>query len=436
MSASPLGRMLKDAAALERCSMSALTVLSTSKDPFRLDTPTGHRDGKWLADAIGELGLEDRTIHPRGFHYAVLNRPKPRGELYTNTDKDWEWLVRHPLKAARWLKYVPFDAITDHRNEEAITRLFNRRLIERYISGRLIIEGLPTADISDIEPRAWASGFTGVQPYKLVLFGEKSSLADVLEPIANYYSGDLYLMTGEISDTRLYQMAETGAQDPRPMIVFTFCDCDPAGWQMPISISRKLQALKAQYHPDLEFEVRRVTLTPDQVRRYALPSTPLKPKEQRADKWRHMMGTDQTEIDALASLRPDILREITHEALEPFFDHTLARRVAHARLDWQAEAQAILDNRIDADWLGEIRNAAAAALDTFRAEVATINTNLDTGLRGLEYELPRPIVPLPDLEGYSPTAPLISSQWSFAEQCRRLIASKAYEPGDDEDEAA
>ena len=66
-----------------------------------------------------------------------------------------------------------------------------------------------------------------------------------------------------------------------------------------------------------EFEVHRVALTPDQVREYGLPSTPLKDTEKRADKWRAAMGVEQTEIDALASLRPDLLRDIASAGAGP-----------------------------------------------------------------------------------------------------------------------
>ena len=41
-----------------------------------------------------------------------------------------------------------------------------------------------------------------------------------------------------------HQMASVAADDGRPMVVLYFSDCDPSGWQMPISLSRKLQAFK------------------------------------------------------------------------------------------------------------------------------------------------------------------------------------------------
>jgi len=41
-------------------------------------------------------------------------------------------------------------------------------------------------------------------------------------------------------------------------------------------------------------------------------------------------GHEQTEIDALAALRPDALRRITLDALAPFYDFTLDERCAAA----------------------------------------------------------------------------------------------------------
>ena len=91
-------------------------------------------------------------------------------------------------------------------------------------------------------------------------------------------------MTGQISDTYLHQIARDAAADGRPLVVFTFSDCDPAGyWDMPTAIGRKLQALKDLLFPTLEFKVVHAGLSPDQARDRDLPSSPLKEGESRAD---------------------------------------------------------------------------------------------------------------------------------------------------------
>ena len=162
-------------------------------------------------------------------------------------------------------------------------------------------------------------------------------------------------------------MADSAVRDGRPMVVFHFSDCDPAGWQMPISLSRKLQALKAVEFGDLEFQVHRVGLTPDQVREYGLPSTPLKDTERRADKWMQATGVEQTEIDALAALQPELLQRIAEESIAPFYDDTLHDRVRQARREWQERAQRVLDERAG-EHLEELRADAAERLAEKRDE--------------------------------------------------------------------
>ncbi len=417
----PLRRALTDAAAENGCSMKALTALAPGNDPFRVDTPARHRDGAWLATTARELGLGERKIHLRGLHYMVLGRIKPNGKPYANTEKDWTWLSEDAGKAARWLGYLPFEQVLDQRNTPAIIRVFERPEPHPYLTVGVHVE-IPDAD--DITPLVDIDDFDGVQPYKLVLFGEKSSLGDVLGPIAERYQADLYLPTGEISDTLLHQMARVGAEDGRPMAVFCFSDADPSGWQMPVSIARKLQALKVLQFHDLEFQVRRVALTPDQVREYGLPSTPLKDTERRADKWREAMGIEQTEIDALASLRPDLLRRLAHEAIRPFFDDTLDLRVYEARAEWLQLAQAAVDDAMDTDHLERIRADADTRLNAMREEIDALNRELQ--IDTAELDIPPVVVPMAAMFNGMHGKPLLDSRWPFAEQCHHLIDSKAY----------
>jgi Protein of unknown function (DUF3631) len=143
----------------------------------------------------------------------------------------------------------PVRQIVDQRNSEPTVRIFRHEEPWPYINVGLDVD-IPNA--ADIQPYVGALGFQAVQPYKLVMVGEKSSLEDVLGPIAENQEADLYL---PLSDTRIYQMAQIGATDGRPMVVLYFSDADPAGWQMPISVARKLQAMRVSLFPDLDVQV-------------------------------------------------------------------------------------------------------------------------------------------------------------------------------------
>jgi hypothetical protein len=423
-----LRQILEQACTDAKCSANALTVLAVQNDPFRVDTPARHRDGQWLAMHAERLGLGDRRIHLRGLHYMLVSGEvaKPDGSPYTNTEEDWTWLVMHAAKAARWLGYLGFNQIIDARNAEPVVNV--REPMSSLPPQPWISVGLDISvpEAVDLEPFVSVDRFEVDQPYRLVFFGEKTSLDDILSPVARDCRADVYLPAGEISDTMLYQMAAAGAADGRPMVVLCFSDCDPSGWQMPISIARKLQAFQALLFPELQFQVRRVALMPEQVRAHGLPSTPLKATERRADRWQQAMGVAQTEIDALAALQPDLLRRMARDAIKPFFDPTLTSRCYAAQAEWRDACQGAVDEQTDQEHLDRIAGQANEMLETVREQIKALEEQIriDPG----DYRLPpRPPMPEPEIAVEPDGLPLVDSAWPWAEQSRRLIASKAYD---------
>ena len=130
-------------------------------------------------------------------------------------------------------------------------------------------------------------------------------------------------------------MAADAVADGRPLVLLVFADFDPSGHNMSVVIARKFQALR-DLHPewaDLDARAIRAGLTLDQVKgRVGLPGTPLKPTERRADRWREAMGHEQTELDAIATLQPAVLRRIAVDMVEAVTDPTLADRVGRRGL--------------------------------------------------------------------------------------------------------
>lgn len=403
-------------------SATELTVLTGNNDPYRVETPGKREAADWLLRRIEDIGLGERTIHLRVLHYLSLGVPKPDGRPYENVYADFKWLAGTAGKAARWLGLLPWEQVEDHRNAPPVVREHYRWRPRAVIALRVEVE-IP----EEIEPEIDVEGFWGDQSCRLVLFSEKSSLEHVLARLADRYQADLYLMTGEISDTYLHRMAADGASDGRRMIVFTFSDCDPAGWQMPISIARKLQAFRDLKFPELEFEVHRVALDREQVREHGLPSTPLKPTERRADNWKRLMGVEQTEIDALAALRPELLDELAQAAIAPFFDETLDERVDEARRRWLAAAQQAFEQQLDDERLDEIRREAELRLAGIQEQIDEINDALRAEV-GNDFELPPFRIPAAEIAVERDGLPLIDSGWTWDEQTRRLKAAKSYDP--------
>ena len=252
------------------------------------------------------------------------------------------------------------------------------------------------------------------------------------------------LLTGNISNTRIYELAEAAANDRlrRPLVVLYFSDCDPWGWNMGIEAARKLQALQAFQLPKLQFRVYRAALTPAQVVKHKLPESPIEitgTEKQQAKKaakrrrWKAAHDVEQVEIDSLATLRPELLREIAEDWIKLFYDKTLGRRVRAAAQEWEEQAQRVIDDEIDQDGLDD----AVTELDRLRDEIQeVIDDQVDPILEAAdEIELPDyPDMPEARIDTEAQPIALVDSRWEWAEQTKRLIASKGYDVDDDSDD--
>jgi hypothetical protein len=146
------------------CSLGELTALSAQVDPYRLDTPAGHRDGQWLAEQLDKAIGKSRRIHWRGLHYVLVSstRPlvKPNGEVYRNTEADWVWMTEVAGKAARWLGYIPFERISDNRNAAPV--IHRRALV---VPEAVVVTGLDVTLPDDIAPLPAAEGLEPRQAF-------------------------------------------------------------------------------------------------------------------------------------------------------------------------------------------------------------------------------------------------------------------------------
>ena len=511
-----LAKVIRAATSRSGLRLSDLTVLSVKRDPYRVDTPQGHREGRWFAQWLHEL-FPGVVVHLRGLHYALVSKggvTKPDGTPYENNIDDFTWLIDDAAKAARWLDYIDFDHIVDQRNDKPVECRRSPEPASTPIGtvSATIFDGSWALHLSgeiEVKPptiETWAVGgeasmstiackpyavLSGVeaseQPYAFAFFGEKSSLREVLAPIAQEYGANMYLCSGEISDTLIYHMAKDADEDGRPLVVFTFSDFDPAGHQMPISIGRKLQALRDFQFPSLRAEVAPVSLTLEQVIAERLPTTPVKSKEKRGKKWNEAFGPAmrevglitgsrpaQVEIDALAVIRPDVLRRITHEKIALYRDETVERRARAVRERWHAEARPVVEAQLvdHQERLDEIKQAAEEAVKEFNtardelvevvdaakeiflesfeeARQAFVDTvsepkealdEAHSRLQEVEADLrevlshirvpapPPPLQPEIDLDRQ---APIVRLDWSFEDVTAALKARKAYENDDD-----
>jgi hypothetical protein len=417
----PLSLILKEAIDDTGRSVDDLMVLSKGVDPYRIDTPAKRRDAQWFADRVAEFVAPGRRIHVRGIFYSCVaaQSVKPDGTAFVNDAAHEAWLG-DIARYARWLGYVDFERLVDNKNSEP-----DPAPEVEEPEGYVGIDRIETdeLDADDLAIRAELTGFEARQPYRLVFFGEKTSLEDVVGPRAAWYRADLYLCSGQISDTLVHRIAKDTVEDGRPLVVFTLSDCDPAGhWDMPTAIGRKLQALRDLKFPELEFTLVQAGLSPDQARALDLPSSPLKEGERRGAMWLETYGLEQTEIDALATLRPDVLARLIDEAVAPYFDVGLAGRVAEAKAEWREEADAEIEAQVDDEALDTLKVRARAAI----RELEEVNSALNAMAAGIELDTLIPDLPEPDTDALEAAqderrdAVLIDSDMDFVEGTDRL----------------
>lgn len=391
-------------------------IMSPKSDPFLMDTDTNHIAGQWLKDMLDSNAIV--IIHDRGVHYvlATAGMIKPNGDPYTNTDANWNWLVG-VINAARWLGYIDFQQITDHKNAEPVIRIRSTPEPLASITADLDVV-VPGAE--EVQPTVALDGFTNTQPYRIAIMGEKSSLEPVLGPIADRYNTDLVLFAGDASNTRIAELARAAWWDGRPLVVLYFADCDPWGCKMANAVAWKMLALQAHQFPGLEFRIYRAGLTPDQVREYDLPQSPIeKGKEAEAESWRDATGVDQTEIDAIATLQPELLAQIAEEWIAYFRDDTLDRRVAEARNEWVSAAQVVVDAGIDQAAL----DSAVEAMEQHRVEVqAILDGQVQPVIAAAEaITLPDlPDIPEATVDLDAQPEALVDTDWEFAAQAQAL----------------
>jgi hypothetical protein len=136
----------------------------------------------------------DKSIHIRGLYYAIVSFARiklPNGAAFVNDFDCYEFL-KGAAEPARWLGYVPWERLHDGRNDEPQIFLPEHYGLSFTHFGCLnsIIE---VPDLDEAMPKFAGGAPSADQPFRICLIGEKSSLEDILLPIAKKVAGELIL---------------------------------------------------------------------------------------------------------------------------------------------------------------------------------------------------------------------------------------------------
>ena len=177
-------------------------------------------------------------------------------------------------------------------------------------------------------------------------------------------------------------------------------------------------------YPSIRFAVKRVGLTVDQALALDLPPVPMKASESRAGVWFERFGVEhQYELDALATIRPEVLERWLEAEIAPYYDRSLGRRLAEAVWEYEAAEQQRLDEALG---LGPyLQRRAAEAV----ADLAAIREEIEAAMENVGDPTPF-IPPVAEVEGDFDTIDdtLIHSSDSWEASTRRLIEDKIKKP--------
>lgn len=361
--------------------VSTLYVLASDNDPFQW-TPAKIRDAEWFAELWGRLGRPG--LHPHGLHYILISQP--RGEItvpssgapYENTEACDKFLAV-AARDARYLGLIPADDMVDRRNAEVEIHHFNVSapaygcIVHRDCSLEFQLLD-PSVTTFPSMPELVVSPPKIPQPYLIEIWIEKSTMADIIDPIARRYGINVVPGIGQTSETRCRELVARALAAGKPVIILYVSDFDPSGDNMPVAAARKIEFWIRSEYPDADVQLRPVALTREQCIEYDLPRTPIKDGERRKEAWEQRHGEGATELDALEALHPGELSQILIEEIERYYDDTLQERIDEVEFEVDAQLDEINV---------EVHAKHEKKIKSFRARHAAIVKELRARLKAL-----------------------------------------------------
>ena len=276
-------------------------------------------DYKEIVEASLEIFQQyDTAITLRQLYYRLVSR-----FLIPNTVNSYKRLSRIMVKA-REDGDVPVNCLEDRSRRVLGRGDVGYGSAEEYLKTRL-----------DTLQDSW-KGFSlpmwDDQHKNLLISLEKDALSRLVSRIANRYSVRTFPTRGYpsfsyVQDMSRYIMTRLGGKQT---LILYFGDFDPSGVDIERDLTDRLQKYGTR-----DFEVHRVALTFDQIKRYDLPPMPVKRSDARADGFLAEHGDRAVELDALD---PNLFQRTVEEAIRHQID---ARR-------WNAKVRKIDELR---DWI-------------------------------------------------------------------------------------
>ena len=303
-------------------------------------TAIDYLKAEWAAKVFKEANREKTTA--RALHYFALGRDDyhvfsrnglRETRIYQDGDarifSDWVALAKR-MGVIRW-DAVPDETVGEYGDLEYVPT--DMAFSYEYSLGRPDMASLREY----LERKTIAAEYYSLemaQPYHLELWVEKSTMNNILQPVCDRYNAVLVTFRGHPSWGAAWKMCNRALKDGRLTILLYLSDMDASGFLMAHELCDKVAEINQNFfNGGLDIRIRRIGLTPQQVRENNIPLVVRKETERNNFRlyreYVESAGLDYTkkaELDALERYYSGGIQAFVSEWLERYYDTTLEDR--------------------------------------------------------------------------------------------------------------
>jgi hypothetical protein len=363
-------------------------------DPFFADTPKRRAWAEWFLSLWQRFQFR-HGVHIRRIHYVLVSASDVcdvNGRPYLNNTNSWADLKSASCDA-RYLGLVAIDAFVDHRTDDAIVHVdytqgetaslivndpdhaqvlsLIAEIPERFVPP-VSSDSIALASLPARLPQYAFDPPVVPQRFHIEIWAEKTTVADVLDPLAREYRLNLVMGAGDMSLTRCHEFIERTRRSGRPVRILYVSDFDHQGHNMPVGVARKFEFLNYARNLGLDIRLMPIVLTHEQCIEYRLPRIPIKDTVKGKARFEERFGEGATELDALEALHPGELRRILIGHIERYHDRTIDTRVGEAVAEFTSECNQVRDVVLGRHELESLRHRQRELNERFLAGLEPI----------------------------------------------------------------
>ena len=157
------------------------------------------------------------------------------------------------------------------------------------------------------------------QPCRIEVWVEKEALAGVVGQVCSRLDLDFFCCRGYVSQSEMWSASNRlnrYIDEGQHVIVLHLGDHDPSGMDMTRDLEDRLMMFEVS--PE-DFEMKRIALNMDQIKKFNPPPKPAKTTDSRYKPYIRKYGTSSWELDALD---PDSLQKIIEEHVRKYRDES------------------------------------------------------------------------------------------------------------------